>query len=77
MTLRHVRQRPDRRSPHRTGRLTRDAAMDNDPRGRTLCGAEPTTNDLDNRTGRSKAGRTWVTCPGCIEAINPPPTEET
>lgn len=66
--IRHARQAPPRRSPHRVGRLTPDHVLDRDPRSRTVCGADPGTADLSNREARTKTGRRWLTCPDCLEA---------
>lgn len=63
--IRHARLAPPRRSPHRVGRLTPDHVIDADPRGRTMCGAEPGTADLSNREARSKSAGRWLTCPDC------------
>lgn len=68
-TLRHVRQRPGR-NPHRPGRITPDNVLDADPRRRTLCGAEPTSDDLAHRDARTRAGREWITCPACADLID-------
>lgn len=70
VVIRHARLRPPRRSPHRVGRLTPDSLLENDPRGRTLCGAEPGSHDLDARGARTREGRKWVTCPDCSAAID-------
>lgn len=69
VALRHARQAPPARSPHRRGRLTPDHLLDADPRGRTLCGAEAGGFDLSNREARSKAGGAWLTCPACVATV--------
>ena len=68
--VRHVRRRPARRSPHRAGRITPDNVLDADPRRRTLCGDEPTSDDLAHRSARTRAGREWITCPACAELVD-------
>lgn len=69
VAIRHGRLAPPRRSPHRTGRLTPGHVLDADPRGRTLCGAEPGYHDLSNSEARSKAGAKWLTCAACREVL--------
>lgn len=70
VAIRHARQAPPKRSPYRAGRLTPDSLLDRDPRGRTVCGAEPGTFDLSNREARSKSGRRWLTCSSCVEVLD-------
>ncbi len=67
--IRHARQAPPRRSPHRVGCLTPDHVLDRDPRSRTVCGAEPGTADLSSREARSKSAGRWLTCPACQAAL--------
>lgn len=78
VVIRHARQAPPQRSPHRRGRLTPDHLLAADPRGRTVCGAEPGAHDLTNREARTKAGRLWLTCSSCLAATDPtnPPSQE-
>ena len=73
MTAVHVR----RRGEHR--RLGLDAAgqirphrvdPERDPRGQTLCGADPTDRDLNWRTGHAKSGRVWITCADCLARVD-------
>lgn len=70
VAIRHAQQAPPRRSPHRAGRLTPDSLLDRDPRGRTVCGAEPGAHDLSNREARTKSAGRWLTCPACVAALD-------
>jgi hypothetical protein len=67
VAIRHARLAPPKRSPHRVGRLTPGHVLDADPRGRTVCGAEPGAHDLSNREAHTKSGRRWLTCLECRE----------
>lgn len=66
----HARMAPARTTRHHTGRMTPLTGGDNDPRGWTVCGADPTDRDLSNRSARSAAHRHHLTCEACLQILD-------